>query len=141
MTAPNEPISPLPVSSAARKEIPLWTGALAYAPAAFALMAATSQKGNNKHNPGEPLHHARGKSTDHQDCILRHMTDYDAMMSYRSRYGVDSVDIEALKEELGNLVWRANLFVQEQCELLGIAPRAPRAVLPSEDAATVLGGK
>jgi hypothetical protein len=140
LAAGEAPISPLPTNSAARKDIPLWTGALAYAPAAFALMAQTSQKGNCKHNPGEPLHHARGKSVDHQDCIVRHMTDFDAMLSYRQRYGADSVPVDALLEELGNLVWRAALFAQEQCELLGVAPRAPRAVLPDEDAATVLGG-
>jgi hypothetical protein len=135
---PDTPISPLPTDSVARKAIPLWTGALQYAPAAIALMAATSEKGNAKHNPGEPLHHARGKSVDHQDCIVRHMTDYDAMMAYRRRYGEDSVQIEALKEELGNMMWRMSMFVQEQSEILGIAPRAPRAVLPSEVSAEVV---
>lgn len=134
----NGPVSPLPISSAARKEIPLWTGALAYAPAALALMAATSQKGNAKHNPGEPLHHARGKSIDHQDCIARHMVDFDAMVAYRQRYGEDSVPLTALEEELGNLMWRTAMFVQEAAERLGIAPRAPRAVLPAETAAEVL---
>jgi hypothetical protein len=136
---PMGPVSPLPTNSAERKAFPMWTGALAYAPAALALMARTSERGNAKHNPGEPLHHARGKSVDHQDCIVRHMTDYDAMLMYRQRYGEDSVPLDALLEELGNLAWRANLFVQEQCELLGVAPRAPRAVLPTEVAATVLG--
>jgi hypothetical protein len=133
-----EPISPLPVDSAARKQIPLWTGALEYAPAAFALMAATSAKGNQKHNPGEPLHHARGKSVDHKDCIVRHLTDYVAMVAYRTRYGDDAVPLDALTEELGNLVWRASLFAQEECERLGIAPRAPRAVLATENVAEVV---
>jgi hypothetical protein len=138
---PPPPHTPRPTSSAARKDIPLWTGALQYAPAAFALMAATSQKGNAKHNPGEPLHHARGKSADHQNCIARHMVDFDAMLAYRARFGVDSVPLSALEEELGNLMWRTALFVQEQAERLGIAPRAPRAVLPSETATIALEGR
>jgi hypothetical protein len=32
--------------------------------------------GNEQHNPGQPLHWAKGKSTDHEDCILRHLTDH-----------------------------------------------------------------
>ncbi len=42
-----------------------------YAPA-FAAVAQVSWYGNAKHNPGQPLHHARGKSMDHADCIARH---------------------------------------------------------------------
>ena len=34
-----------------------------------------SKKGNDKHNPGEPLHWAKEKSTDHKDCIVRHLID------------------------------------------------------------------
>jgi hypothetical protein len=142
-SAPARPfiVSPLPTSSAARKDFPLWTGALEYAPAAFALMARTSVNGNRKHNPGEPLHHARGKSPDHKDCILRHLTDYVAMLAYRARFGADSVPLAHLEEELGNLVWRAAMFAQEESERLGIAPRAPRAVLPSETATEALEGR
>lgn len=39
------------------------------------LLALISKEGNDKHNPGEPLHHARGKSMDHGDCLLRHLMD------------------------------------------------------------------
>jgi hypothetical protein len=38
-------------------------------------VAELSRAGNEKHNPGEELHHARGKSNDHADCILRHLVD------------------------------------------------------------------
>ena len=65
----------LPTDSAERKEIPLYSGVLKYAPAALAGMARISKAGNDKHNPGEPLHHARGKSNDHPDCIVRHAAD------------------------------------------------------------------
>ena len=61
--------------SAQRKATPLCTGVLDYFPDALAAVARVSQKGNDKHNPGEPLHWSREKSADHADCILRHMAD------------------------------------------------------------------
>lgn len=42
---------------------------------AFEAIAQVSWHGNNKHNPGQPLHHSREKSTDHPDCALRHLTN------------------------------------------------------------------
>lgn len=42
---------------------------------ALAEVAKVSWHGNQKHNPGQPLHHARWKSTDHSDCILRHLVE------------------------------------------------------------------
>lgn len=45
----------------------------ALVPRALAAVAQVSWHGNEKHNPGEPLHHARGKSADHADCIARHL--------------------------------------------------------------------
>jgi hypothetical protein len=65
----------LPTDSAERKNVPLFSGVLKYAPAALAGMARISKLGNDKHNPGEPLHHARGKSNDHPDCVVRHAVD------------------------------------------------------------------
>jgi hypothetical protein len=40
--------------------------------APLAEVAQVSWHGNDKHNPGQPLHHTRGKSMDHPDCIARH---------------------------------------------------------------------
>jgi hypothetical protein len=133
---PTTPLSPLPTDSTARKEYPMWTGVLQYMPAALAAAARVSMIGNRKHNEGQPLHHARGKSPDHPDCMVRHHVDFDALMAARVR-GVP-VDPKQLEEELGCLLWRTGLFVQEQLEQLGLAPRAPRAVLPGEVAADVL---
>ena len=42
---------------------------------ALAAIANGSWVGNEKHNPGLPLHHSRGKSADHADCALRHLKD------------------------------------------------------------------
>lgn len=60
------------LSSAERKEVAMSRGLFAYFPDALALIARHSVRGNEKHNPGQPLHWAREKSSDHEDCILRH---------------------------------------------------------------------
>jgi hypothetical protein len=62
----------LPTDAKERKAIPLCTGVLDYFPDALAAVAVLSKHGNDQHNPGQPLHWAKGKSTDHADCILRH---------------------------------------------------------------------
>jgi len=62
----------LPDDPKARKRIPLATGLLDYFPDAMAAVAELSLVGNEQHNPGEPLHWAREKSADHDDCLLRH---------------------------------------------------------------------
>lgn len=110
----------LPDDSAARKAIPLAEGVLFYAPAALVEVARVSKIGNDKHNPGQPLHHARGKSTDHADCQLRHMID-----------ARESVGREKITH-LANKAWRALVELQEECEAQG-APLAPNARLPEAD--------
>jgi hypothetical protein len=64
---------------AARKARPLARGVLYYCPDALGEVAKLSAVGNDQHNPGEPMHWAKGKSTDHGDCILRHQADYDEL--------------------------------------------------------------
>jgi hypothetical protein len=58
--------------SARRKRAPIGTGVLDYFPDALWQMAELSYWGNEKHNPGEPLHDARSKSNDDADCLQRH---------------------------------------------------------------------
>lgn len=109
----------LPTDSAARKELPIAEGVLFYFPAALAEVARISKIGNDKHNPGQPLHHARGKSTDHEDCIVRHTLD--------ARESSGTVRTE----HLANRAWRALAALQEHCEAQG-APLAPNARLPED---------
>lgn len=99
--------SPLPVDSDERKQYPLYRGLMAYFPAALAAVAHHSYKGNEKHNPGLPMQHARGKSTDHEDCILRHLMEGD----------------------YEGVAWRALALLQEKLEAEG-APVAPGATFP-----------
>ena len=60
------------LTSAERKEVAVSRGLFAYFPDALAFVARHSVRSNEKHNPGEPVHWARGKSDDHEDCIARH---------------------------------------------------------------------
>lgn len=60
------------LTSAERKEVPMSRGLFAYFPDALALIARHSNRSNEKHNPGQPIHWSREKSTDHEDCIGRH---------------------------------------------------------------------
>lgn len=43
---------------------------------ALAEIAHVSFVGNQQHNPGQPLHHARHKSTDWENAALRHFCDF-----------------------------------------------------------------
>lgn len=65
----------LPTDSKERKKYPIYSGVLKYFPRAIAAVARVSYAGNKQHSPGQPLHWVRDKSTDQEDCILRHMVD------------------------------------------------------------------
>lgn len=90
-----------------RKRIPMCSGVLDYFPAALAEVAKLSFRGNEKHNPGEPLHWARDKSTDHADCIVRHLKDRG------------QVDPETGLSHSVALAWRALALLQEELEAAG----------------------
>lgn len=66
----------LPIEAKARKALPVFTFLMEYFPDAFIEMVKVSVAGNDQHNPGQPMHWAREKSTDQMDCALRHMMDY-----------------------------------------------------------------
>lgn len=112
----------LPTDSATRKEYPILSGFLKYFPAAIAGVAKVSKLGNDKHNPGEALHHARGKSMDHGDCILRHLMDVQDLLTCKASTP------EAILLEVNQMVWRALAYSQEIHEKYG-APLAPAATV------------
>lgn len=66
----------LPTDDKSRKALPVFRGPLMYFPDAILEIAAVCKAGNDQHNPGEPLHWARGKSTEQMDTALRHMMDH-----------------------------------------------------------------
>jgi hypothetical protein len=92
----------LEATSAKRKEYPITTGLLDYFPDACAAVAEVSFQGNQRHNPGEPLHWARGKSMDHADCCGRHLIE---------RGGFDGGF-----RHTAALAWRAMALLQEELE-------------------------
>lgn len=108
----------LPTDSDKRKRYPMFSGLLAYFPAALAEVSNHSFEGNEKHNPGLPLQHARGKSGDHEDCIIRHLVD--AREQDRTA-------------ELRAAAWRILALLQEHLESEG-APAAPAATFNHKDA-------
>jgi hypothetical protein len=89
-------------TSAERKNYPMARGLLDYFPDALAEVAKLSYLANQKHNPGEEMHHARGKSMDHADCIVRHLV---------GRGGFDGETRESAA-----LAWRALALLQEELE-------------------------
>ena len=95
----------LPENSAQRKTLPVTEGVLKYFPLAIAYVALVSKVGNDKHNPGELLHWARGKSDDHADCIGRHLLDLGT-------YAADGLLHD------GMLAWRALANLQLKLESL-----------------------
>lgn len=115
----------LPLNSNARKNYPLFRGCLRYFPAALAGVARTSKLGNDKHNPGEEMHHARSKSPDQGDCIVRHLMDVEDLLASLNR-GDIGVSAEDILNEVNQMAWRALAFSQELHEKFG-APMAPGA--------------
>lgn len=86
-----------------RKQAPMAEGLLWYFPDALAAVAAVSKIGNDQHNPGQSMHWSRGKSSDHADCIMRHL----ALAGTLDKDGVP---------ETAKVAWRALALLQEECE-------------------------
>lgn len=116
-----EPVKPVKsemqyaTDSASRKGRPVERGCLRYFPAALELVSVLSRKGNEKHNPGEPMHHARGKSTDHGDCIVRHQAE------------AGTIDPDTGLDHAVAVAWRALAQLQELAESKYGWPMAPGA--------------
>ncbi len=95
MILPNDPKD--------RKAIPIATGFIDYFPDAIAAVAQVSQVCNEQHNPGEPLHWAREKSTDEADALMRHFLERG------------DIDGDGLRHS-AKLAWRALALLQKEIE-------------------------
>ena len=89
-----------------RKLIPIYSGVLQYFPDAIQEVAKTSWEGNNQHNPGQPLHWDRAKSTDQLDALVRHLTDHASG---------DVFDTDG-QRHLAKVAWRALAQLQLDIE-------------------------
>lgn len=113
-----EPDGRLTCDSETRKALPLATGLLDYFPDALVDVARLSRIGNDKHNPGQPLHWSRGKANDHADCIMRHMIDRG------------SVDVDGVLHDT-KVAWRALAQLQLAIERRRSTPQASTAASPT----------
>lgn len=86
-----------------RKRIPLWSGLFKYFPDALVAVASVSQVGNDQHNPGQPLHWDKTKSTDQHDTLLRHLLESGTIDSDGVRHSA-------------KVAWRALALLQLEIE-------------------------
>ena len=96
-------MSVLPSDAVSRKQIPVDTGCIDYFPDALVAVAELSKIGNDQHNPGEPLHWAREKSTDEADALMRHFIQ-------RGTRDSDGV------RHTAKVAWRALAMLQKEIE-------------------------
>lgn len=93
----------LPNDAKLRKNIPLATGLLDYFPLALCAVAELSRIGNEQHNPGQPLHWNRAKSTDEADALMRHLLERG------------TVDSDGVRHS-AKVAWRALALLQKEIE-------------------------
>lgn len=93
----------LPTDPKERKDTPIFSGVLKYFPLALAEIARASKAGNDQHNPGQPLHWDKSKSTDHADCIIRHLID------------AGSLDTDGIRHS-AKCAWRSLALLQMELE-------------------------
>lgn len=101
--APRTGTGNLPQGAAERKALPICTGVLDYFPDALAAVAHCSKVGNDQHNPGQPLHWAKEKSTDEADALVRHLVQ-------RGTWDKDGVRHSA------KVAWRALALLQREID-------------------------
>lgn len=110
-----------------RKEAPMATGLFDYFPDALFEVAHCSWVGSQQHNPGQPIHWDKEKSTSEADSLLRHLVE-------RGKFDIDGVRHSA------KVAWRALALLQRELEaervlvkhIERIADRAP-PVCPDVD--------
>lgn len=90
-----------------RKDMPVFSGVFKYFPNALLEVSKVSKKGNDQHNPGEPLHWAKDKSTDHLDALSRHTID-----EAKDPHGFDTDGIR----HSAKIAWRALANLEEELE-------------------------
>ena len=96
-------MSLLPTDPKERKQYPLWSGLMQYFPDALIAVSHLSYVGNQQHNPDQPLHWAREKSSDQEDTLLRHLME---------RGTIDSDGIA----HSAKVAWRALAMLQLEIE-------------------------
>jgi len=86
------------------------TGCVDYFPNALAAVGRHSRYGNEKHNPGEPMHWAFDKSTAHADAVLSHFTQRG------------QIDPETGEDYDIGALWRMLALVESRLVMAGATP-------------------
>lgn len=105
---------PIPVTTGAledmtdaeRKSHPIGSGFLDYFPDAALAVAHVSYVANEQHNPGQPMHWARSKSTDEYNTAQRHLLQRG------------TVDKDGLRHT-AKAAWRIMALLQKELEEAG----------------------
>lgn len=95
----------LPHNRSERKCYPIGRFLRSYFPDAIAELARVSLISNEQHNPGEPMHWSRGKSMDHEDCLMRHF------------FELGKLDTDGISHT-AKVAWRALALLQLELEEL-----------------------
>ena len=95
--------STFPSDASGRKQHPVASGVLDYFPDALVAVSNVSFLGNEQHNPGQPLHWARNKSSDESDALMRHFLQ-------RGELDDDGIRHSA------KMAWRALALLQKEIE-------------------------
>lgn len=93
----------LPTDAKERKELPIYSGVIAYFPDALIAVAELSRIGNDQHNPGKPLHWDRTKSGDELDALTRHLVE------------AGTIDTDGVRHST-KVAWRALANLQKEIE-------------------------
>lgn len=93
----------LPTDRGERKDLPVATGVLDYFPDALVEVARVSKVGNDQHNPGEPLHWAKEKSSDEADALVRHLLERGTIDTDGTRHSA-------------KVAWRALALLQREID-------------------------
>ena len=95
-------------------------GLLDYFPLALAEVSKASAAGNDQHHREQPLHWDRRRSTDHADCLMRHLADRG------------TIDVDGQRHS-AKVAWRALALLElelENAQASQEQSRAPDGVTP-----------
>ncbi len=106
----------LPKDYHARKALPIYDFLTQYFPLAIVEVTKVAVAGNVQHNPGEPLHWARGKSMDQLNTAQRHMLDHGMGNVYDVDPEVDALTGFGPTMHLAKAAWRLLAEIQLICE-------------------------
>jgi phage tail protein X len=109
----------IPSDDNLRKQIRAFQGFVKYFPDATAAVALLSKIANEQHNPGEPMHWAKEKSTEELDSLMNHLID----VACKGELSRDSDGIlDAVK-----IAWRGMANLQRVLDKYGLETAFPEA--------------